>query len=205
MATNSFNISVAWTDRLRQLKRMMPRAADVLTDIQQLAEDRLFNQLRAHVNETYAKQGAPTGTRWSDYRDEPKYATWKAAVLTTYTSADYTDSNDDPDPSQLPVGANRPGGLMRWQGQERLQPSLINRTHPEHIEEASNRTLSAQFGTSVPYASRLAQTGGTNPFGEPYDPRPILAMPQTRMREMLLDPAAAWFQTQLQDAGFNLD
>jgi phage gpG-like protein len=56
---------------------------------------------------------------------------------------------------------------LRWLPgqQERLAPSFMERKHPEHVFRVLNRE-GIEFGSSVPYAQRHQQGGGTNPMGE---------------------------------------
>ena len=189
---SEIEMRIVWSQALTELEKKVPKAAEVLTDMERLADEVLFPFMRSHVEEVYQTQGRPPGTVWADYSDEPQYRMFKAGVL------GYETSDGEADPSQLPIGQNAPGGLMRWEGQERLQPSLTQRQHPEHIEDTFE--LKAWFGTSVPYAKRLAQTGGTNLFGEPYDARPVLAM-RSRRKQTLLEAAGGWFRAQLHEVG----
>lgn len=200
MTANGFKFSIEETESIRELRRRIPKAARILTDIERLADQVLFPQMRSHVTEVYAEQGDPTGTSWADYSSEPKYARYKAAILSKYTSSSYLDDDGDPDPSQLPTDRNAPGGLMRWEGQERLWPSLSRRNHSDHVEYVDTTTYRAVYGTSVPYAGRLAQFGGTGPFGEPYPKRPILTMPASRAGTHLLRPIRAWYRRKLEAA-----
>jgi hypothetical protein len=199
MAGNAFKFSIEESERLEELRNRIPKAARILTDIERLAEQVVFPQMRSHVAEVYDEQGDPTGTSWNDYSQEPKYSYYKAALLSHYTSEDYLADDGYPDPSQLPDG-NTAGGLMRWKGQEKLWPSLTRPSDPNHIRRVNTTDLSAVYGTAVPYASSLAQTGGRGPFGEPYDPRPILTMPDKRAGTHLLRPIRAWYRRELEAA-----
>lgn len=182
---SEFEFRLQWTRSLTELEKKVPKAAEVLTDMERLADELLFPFMRSHAEEVYETQGRPTGTLWDDYSAEPMYRFFKAGVLGYET------------PDDLPLGKNAPGGLMRWEGQERLQPSVTQRSHPEHIEDTFD--LKAWFGTEVPYAKRLAQ-GGRNKFDEAFGPRPLLAMHDQRKRE-LLEGAGQWFREQLHEVG----
>jgi hypothetical protein len=82
---------------------------------------------------------------WNRYTDEPRYRAFKRHILG----------------SEFPV--------LQWgRGGMRLMPSLTTKSHPEHVFTSTATTM--EFGTSVPYADRLAQ-GGINPFGEHYPGR----------------------------------
>jgi len=183
MATRGTGISlkIEWTDTLRELKDKVPKAAKILTDMKRLAEQYLFPQLRSHIEKVYAEQGAPTGTHWPDYSDEPLYQFFKTGVL------DYEQIGD------LPTTSNSPGGLMRWEGNERLYPSLTERNDPNHMEQVFG--MSAAYGTYVGYAERLTQSG-TNLFGEDRAARPLLAM-KPSVRSRFMDGAGLWFRKQL--------
>lgn len=82
--------------------------------------------------------------RWDRYSGEPKYAAFRARIL----------------------GPTEP--VLRWGSRSRLAPSLTFADHPDHVFRAGPAKMA--FGTSVPYAGRLAQ-GGVGPFGERYGPR----------------------------------
>lgn len=196
MAGNAIQVSVADSDALDELAAKMPRAHEVLTNFEKLAKKLVFPQIRSHVTEVYDTQGAATGHPWAAYDEEPKYAKFKAAVL------GFTDSDDNPDPSQLPVGDNQPGGVMRWketdESEEWLYPSLTDESDPRHLRNVNGSTM--VYGSSVPYAKRLAQEGGTNPFGEPYGPRHIFLMPEDKKSDFM-KAIDAWYRAELKKAG----
>lgn len=170
------------------------KALDILTDWGAVFETAIAPFMRRHVREVYQSNGRAAGARWSGYGNEPKYAAFKAAILF------------DGDPSSLPSTGGEPGGLMRWrdkgEAEERLYPSLRNRTHPDNIARVDD--LRAVWGTSVPYAARLALKGGTNPFGESYGPRPILSMAD-QQKGRLEKRIGAHYSNALQRAGFDVD
>jgi len=53
-------------------------------------------------------------------------------------------------------------GLLRWEpGQERLFPSVVSPTHPEHVWRVKGGKF--EFGTSVPYAVNHQEGRGRGP------------------------------------------
>lgn len=109
------------------------------------------------VKENIQRQGALSGESW-DYSTEPKYKAYKRAVLGDLT-------------------------VLRWKGgNERLYPSLINRSDREHL--FIPKPNGALIGSRVDYAGRLAK-GGTGPFGERYPARHFIPVKEDQNRKLL--------------------
>ena len=87
----------------------------------------------------FATKGARGGERWPGYDGEPRYRVIKRL---------FGGGEDN---------------IMRWvRGHERLFPSLVVPTHPEHVYEPS--ALAVSMGTRVPYARRHQEGSGEQPF-----------------------------------------
>lgn len=103
-----------------------------------------------------------TGGRWADYSGEPKYRSYKMAIV------GHLD-------------------LLRWEkgGKfEQLYPSLTDTGHPDNISDIQGSRFT--FGTSVPHASDVARhTEG--PFGEPSPAREPLAIGPDQRTELFTE------------------
>lgn len=175
-----------------RLKNLPEATQEVLTNFEELYEDAVFPWMLEHTRKVWATQGKAAGEKWADYSNEPKYAAYKASLL---------DFNG---PDDLPVGKVQPGGLLRWrpEGDERLFPSLTDDSHSERVENVDGR--SAEWGTSVPWAERLAQKGGSGPFGESYPPRPILSLSEPQEKR-LRGKIAEYYCEKLKQLGYDIE
>lgn len=182
MAGTSFKVDTELGD-LDKLDRIPKEARDVLLDTNRLFDEFVEPTMRSFVQEVYAEQGGPTGTRWQGYdrSGEYKYKQFKKSIL---------------DMENIPRG-NQPGGLMRWGNwgdhEERLYPSLTNPNHPDHVWEKNK--LSAKYGTEVPYAERLTKSG-VNQFGESRPARPLLTMAD-QWKASMMTGIEQWYKSQL--------
>lgn len=114
-----------------------------------------------HLRKQFDSEGWYGGSPWADYSNEPFYRGYKRAI----------------------VGHLK---ILRWElgGRERLYPSLVNSTHPDHIVEMT--PTSYRRGTRVPYARRLVE-GGVGPFGERYPGRDIFGMRGTQRNRLFVE------------------
>lgn len=126
----------------------------------------VYPWLLDHIEGNFETSGAWGGQAWS-FAGEPIYARYKRQML-----------GDE-------LGA-RP--LLVDPAHERLKPSLINPSHPDHVVRLSGGKL--EIGSSVEYARRLLLDGGTGPFGESYPARDPFVM--TRAQREELDDEIRW-------------
>ena len=104
------------------------------------------------LKQQFASRGKRGGTPWTGYQDEPVYRIIK----------------------------RRYGGglknMLRWErGHERLYPSLVSWTHPEHVFVSKRHRVA--MGTKVPYAvSHQLGQGRTKWDDIPLPKRPIIAL-----------------------------
>lgn len=141
--------------QLDQLKRPVKLAQELLRDLSPVFDEVIHPWMLAHMARQFGSGGSWGGKPWGRYESEPKYAGMKKAL----------------------VGHTTP---LRWEpGRERLYPSLVQPTHPEHLWESDR--ASARFGTRVPWAADL-QRGGIGPYGEPYRPYAILQTTDAQRR-----------------------
>lgn len=164
--------------------RKLPRdAKDILLDFASIHENVSTPHMVRHVRRQYATRGRRSpGGQWETYRQagERKYMWFKEAVV---------DANEYE--------------LLRWEpGNERLYPSLLVKSHPDHVRRI--RGASFQYGTRVPYANRLFQQGGTNPFGESYPPRAMLEHTRKVKIEYQAD-TIDYVAGRLEAAGYEID
>lgn len=165
MPQGGFRISFgAKRNGVAAFDRQLGLAKDIIGSLKETFEDVVHPYVLDHVKAMFRTQGSHGGASWAGYRQEPKYAAYKASVL------DLADPTDR---------------LMRWApDNERLYPSLVAPSHPQHIFQASDDSV--RIGTSVPYAKRLA-TGGTGPFGEPFPGRPMFAMTRSQKSQLVTE------------------
>ena len=106
----------------------------------------------------FATQGGRAGAKWDGYDDEPVYRVIK----------------------RLFGGGE--GRMLRWRaGRERLYPSLISPSHPDHIFEAKRHSV--EIGTAVPYARNHQFGIGLQPFDrQPLKKRPVIALTRSDFR-----------------------
>ena len=99
----------------------------------------------------FATKGKRGGTPWPKYDAEPIYRIIKRKF------------------------GGGLGNMLRWTpGNERLYPSMISPTHPEHVFVSRQRSVA--MGTSVPYAIRHQRgTGLTKHDKVPLPKRPLIA------------------------------
>lgn len=143
------DIDIAIGD-FRKLKKLPDQVRNVLLDTDPILDD-LHEWALDYLDKQFRSQGAHGGDPWARYGNEPDYKDWKEGILGSATP------------------------VMRWKGgNEVLYPSLTDADHPKHV--ADTEDMSIEVGTEVPYAQRLAETGGTNPFGETYPARPIFVI-----------------------------
>lgn len=192
MPGSGFKFEVAGAD-FEKLNRIPRKAREVLLDTEALYNDRVHPWMLGFVEKVYDTQGAPTGTKWDDYSDEPKYEAYKSALL-------------GEEQGDLPVGSNKPGGLMRWSdradyGSERLYPSLTEPSDQDHFWNVSG--TEADFGTSVGHAHSAAEEQTEGPRGEPSPPRPILRMTGTWKNALRVE-IAGYYHEKLKEVGIDL-
>lgn len=175
-----------------RLKKLPEATQEVLTNFEDLYEDAVFPWMLEHTTKVWATQGKAAGEKWQDYSNEPAYAWYKASLLDFGT------------PDDLPVGRNTTGGLLRWKPKdnERLFPSLTEESHAERVADVDG--ASAEWGTSVPWAQRLAQEGGSGPFGESYPPRPILSLSEPQEKRLRVKMAQYYCQ-KLKQLGYDIE
>lgn len=175
------DISIEQSTPLSELKETLQTAYEILTDVEDLAEEVVFPHARQHAQKAYSTKGRAIGKPWKDYSGEPAYRAFKAAILDRFDGPDDYDDSD--------VMSAQPGSLMRWapEGDEWLYPSLTQESDPRQITDVDEQSMTIRFGTSVPWARRVAVTGGTNPFGESYPPRPIFHFNDTQQRALEID------------------
>lgn len=143
-----------------QVSRRLGLAYDVLGDLQPVFDAAMHPFMLTHMKRQFASDGAYGGAPWALYAREPKYTAYKIAL----------------------VGHLTP---LRWQKGgpfERLYPSLVDKSHPEHVWKSDGK--GASFGTRVPHAASLNE-GGVGPFGERYPARKIIAMRNESRKELI--------------------
>lgn len=148
-----------------QIKQSLGLAADAVATWRP-AFDRIHEDFTSTVMpQQFASQGARGGSRWVGYQNEPVYAKIKKYRL----------------------GVTEP--ILRWarssgppESGERLYPSLVNPTHPDHVYEATNTTF--RIGTRVPYAIKHQLGIGTTKYDKvPLPQRKIIDItPADRLR-----------------------
>lgn len=123
------------------------RAADALRDFARDAENlhevgpQIHRQLISDHWAAFETEGRAIGENWPGYTgQEALYGVIKRKILDT-------DNNR----------------LLRWEpGQERLFPSVVSPTHPEHVWRVKDGKF--EFGTSVPYAINHQEGKGRGPW-----------------------------------------
>lgn len=150
MPGNAISVDV---EESGDISEMPDHIREVLTDFERIHTEITREHMRQHVEAMYSMDGQRAGVHWMSYEEsgESAYKKFKSNVV------------DGPNATEL----------LRWEeGHERLYPSLTEPGHPQHHEVI--RGSYYEYGSQLPYAARLAQVGGLNPFDEPYPPRPIL-------------------------------
>lgn len=142
----------------RAVSRRLGLLSSAIGDMTHVFRKSVHPFMIKHSLKQFETAGAHGGEKWPGYENEPKYRGSKKAMV-----------------GHLEV--------LRWErGNERLFPSIVARTHPEHVFRSTAKT--ATFGTRVPYAKRLNE-GGIGPFDEKYPPRKIFAMTRGQKKELI--------------------
>lgn len=128
-------------------------------------EGDIHDMLLFRMEELFSTAGSSEGTPWPGYEaQEPKYGTLKAKLVKR--------------------GIIEDPSLLRFKGaQERLYPSLVKPSHPEHIFKLSGRSI--EFGTRVPYARIHDEGGAKNQFGEPIPMRNISRLSDRNVERLM--------------------
>lgn len=141
--------------------RVLGVAAKVVGDMKPIFDRVVRPYVLEHMDRQFNTLGAHGGKPWASLDGEPKYRSFKAAIL----------------------GEDLARKVLWWDTRgQRLRPSLINPQHPEQVWESSSTR--AYFGTAVPYAGDLIR-GGVGPFGERYPGREIFALTQRQRKELV--------------------
>lgn len=133
-------------------------AADVIGDLTPVWDDVVHPWFLRHMRRQFETSGSHGGDTWAGYEDEPIYRAVKLK-LTGYLQ------------------------LLRWDFEnERLYPSLTDPSHPDHVYQRSEQSMST--GTSVEYAPRLIE-GGEGPFGETYPGRNMISVTDRQRSDLV--------------------
>lgn len=120
----------------------------------------VYPWLLDHMEGQFETAGAWGGSPWS-FAGEPIYERYKRQLL-----------GDELAGKPLAVDP----------AHERLKPSLLDPSHPDHIVRLEGGRL--EIGTSVEYARRLLFEGGIGPFGEAYPARNPFEMTSAQREEL---------------------
>jgi len=137
----------------------------------------------------FRTQGRSAGTPWpkpSDTGERKHYIYYKAAILGI---------------SLAEVDAR----ALLWEGgRERLRPSFVSKSHPEHVDK--RRSTSQELGSSVPYARTHDAGIGQAPreLGRHRIPHRDLTNVSRRFRRELLAEVSKWAGNVAQEAGSNV-
>lgn len=148
-------------DNTGQLKHSIQLAKEALEDWTPFFEE-LHPIWLASREEQFRTAGRAYGTPWPMYSratGEHQYAAVKASIFGRKLSQ---------------------ADLLRWlnsDGRERLYPSIVNASHPDHIYRVT--PTSGEYGTSVPYAENHEYGTGKMPEwagGRPVPKRPLMSL-----------------------------
>lgn len=145
------------TDGFRALLRAVGR---IVADPTPTLNRVVYPWLLDHIEGQFETSGSWGGQPWS-FSGEPIYERYKRALL-----------GDDLASKPLLVDTEH----------ERLRPSLVDPSHPDHVVRMEGGRL--EIGSSVEYARRLLFEGGTGPFGESYPARNPFVMTDAQQEEL---------------------
>jgi phage gpG-like protein len=115
----------------QQVNRLLRGISDRFRDLEPAMEWIADNVFMPAIKGQFASEGRRSGRPWGPYTSQEKifYVPYKIAMLGTATP------------------------ILRWKGgRERLYPSFVNRSHPEHIRRIGKDSV--EVGSSVPWARK---------------------------------------------------